>query len=424
MFKRVKENFKKYSRPFWVLMLATFIDNFGGAMLWPFFSLFFIDKYSITMIEVGYVFSLFSIGMLAGSTVGGAIADKFGRKPILLFGIFASGLSSLFFIFIEALPLLYVLSLIMGVLGSLGQPAQNAMTADLLPPELQTDGFGIFRIVMNITVVIAPLIGGILAAYSYNWLFIADAVASTITGIIVIFAIPETKPESTDAQKKESFGKTLRGYGQVLRDGLFMFFVLLGAIISLVYMQMNSTLSVFLNQQYSFTLQEFSYLLAMNAIMVVFLQFPITRIVSKGPPMIMAALGALLYAIGFGMYGFISGRPMFYIAMVIITIGEMVISPVAQTITVRLASKDKLGRYMAVNGISWMVPSLFAIILAGLVMERMNPNWIWYFGGILMLVATVGYLLLRKMSSKRLGEIDKEVHGPIIEEIPDEPQIE
>ena len=88
----------------------------------------------------------------------------------------------------------------MGILGSVGQPAQNAMVADLLPTDLQTDGYGMFRIVMNITVVIGPLLGGFIAVFSYNWLFIADAVASTITGIIVIFTIPETKPESTPEQ--------------------------------------------------------------------------------------------------------------------------------------------------------------------------------------------------------------------------------
>ncbi len=401
-------------------MFSTFIDGLGGSMLWPFFSLFFIDRYSISMLEVGYIFSLFSVGMLLGGMIGGAFTDKFGRKGVLLFGIFASGLSNLLFIFIGKLEILYLLALLMGILGSIGGPAQNAMVADLLPPELHTDGYGIFRIVMNITVVIGPLLGGLVAAFSYNWLFIADAVASSITGVIVIFTIPETKPEGTIQQQKESFGETLRGYGHVLRDGVFVFFVLLGALVSLVYMQMNSTLSVFLNQQYEFSLQDFSYLLSMNALMVVFLQFPITRLISKGQPMVMAAIGAFLYAIGFGMYGFISVKYWFYIAMVIITLGEMIITPVMQTITVRLASKDKLGRYMAVSGLSWMIPSLFAIILAGLVMTEMNPNWVWYFGGIFMLIAVVGYLLLIKMSSKRLKEIDEQLQNSIIKELPKE----
>ncbi len=229
MFKRVKQNFKTYPRAFWVVMFATFIDGLGGSMLWPFFGLIFTERYDITMIEVGYIFSLFSVGMLVGSVIGGAFADKFGRKGILLFGIFVSGFFSLFFIFVSHLPLLYVLSLLIGLLGSLGQPAQNAMVADLLPPELQTDGYGIFRVVMNTTVVVGPVFGGLVAAYSFNWLFIADAVASTITGVIVIFSVPESKPEGTTEQKKESFLDTVRGYGYVLRDAVFMFFGTIGS---------------------------------------------------------------------------------------------------------------------------------------------------------------------------------------------------
>ena len=90
--------------------------------------------------------------------------------------------------------------------------------------------------------------------------------------------------------------------------------------------------------------------------MVVLFQFPITRWIERYRPLLVMTAGTLLYAVGFALYGFTSLYFMFLVAMVIITIGEMFVSPVGQAIVTRLAPEDMRGRYMAVFGFSWMVP--------------------------------------------------------------------
>ena len=100
--------------------------------------------------------------------------------------------------------------------------------------------------------------------------------------------------------------------------------------------------------------------------MVVLFQFVITRKISKYPPMFIMALGSLLYVIGFGMYGFVSAYLLFMVAMAIITIGEMVIIPVAQAYVGEAAPEDMRGRYSGVMGFSWMIPWMIGPLLAGL----------------------------------------------------------
>ena len=95
------------------------------------------------------------------------------------------------------------------------------------------------------------------------------------------------------------------------------------------------------------------------------------------------AVGTLFYAIGFSMYGFVSTTLFFFIAMAIITIGEMFIAPVGQSMVARFAPENMRGRYMAFYGFSRTIPSLFGPLLAGLVMDNYNPNFVWYLAGII-----------------------------------------
>ena len=128
--------------------------------------------------------------------------------------------------------------------------------------------------------------------------------------------------------------------------------------------------------------------------MVVVMQFWVTRKVKPFAPMLIMVCGNLLYAVGFAMYGFVSQYWLFLVAMVIITLGEMVIAPVAQTLVANLAPTDMRGRYMAFFGISWGAASAIGPLAAGIVIDNFNPNWVWYAGGLICTFAASGYFLV------------------------------
>jgi MFS family permease len=131
--------------------------------------------------------------------------------------------------------------------------------------------------------------------------------------------------------------------------------------------------------------------------MVVFMQFWVTRRLEKFKPMLMMAVGSLLYAIGFAMYGFVSTFAFFVIAMVIITIGEMVVSPFQQSVVASFAPEDMRGRYMAVSGLSWSVSFTVGPYFAGLILESTNPNLLWMVSGFIGLLATLGFTVLNRV---------------------------
>ncbi|MCK4250909.1 MFS transporter [candidate division WOR-3 bacterium] len=415
MLGKIKIAYKGYPSAFKVLVLASFIDMLGGFVLYPFFALYITERFGVGMTQVGFLFAVFAAGNILGSMIGGVLADKYGRRVMILIGLVVSGIGSIFMGLVDDLNVFYILAGILGLVGDIGGPARQAMVVDLLPGEKQAEGFGIMRIAMNLAVTAGPLLGGFLATQSYMWLFLSDAVSSLITAIIVFFVIPETKPEKPEDKPEESFISTIVGYKEVLKDGVFILFLSVSAIMVLVYMQMNSTLSVFLRDVHGFPPQGFGLLLSMNAAMVVVFQFWITKRISKFAPMKVIAIGALFYVVGFGMYGFISEVYLFFIAMIIITIGEMIVTPIQQTAVAFFAPEDKRGRYMAVFGFHWAIPSLFGVLVAGLIMDNIGPNWVWYIAGILSFISVVGFWSLHGVTKKRFSKEKEIVLGDILE---------
>lgn len=413
---RARGLYNEFPSQFWVLVYGTFIDRLGGALLFPFFTLYLTQKFGIGMTDVGLIFGLYSVSSLAGSVIGGALTDRLGRKGMLLLGLVMSALSSLLMGVINAIQLFFVVILFVGILAEVGGPAQQALVADLLPEEQRAQGFGILRVVVNLSVTIGPLIGGLIASRSFLLLFICDAVTSLITAAFIFITLKETHLHKIDGEAEPSVTQTFRGYFDVMRDQAFVWFLGASMLMVVVYIQMNTTLAVYLRDVHGVSVKSFGYILSLNAAMVVLFQFSVTRWVGQFRPLIVMVGGTLLYALGFAMYGFVSWYGFFLLAMAIITVGEMMVSPVSQAIIARLAPEEMRGRYMAVYGFSWVLPIAIGPFLAGLVMDNANSNWVWYGAGLIGLVAAgVFYLLELRVDQSKWSVIDKRLE--ILEEL-------
>lgn len=394
---KTRQVYNEYPRAFWIYNIIVFIDRLGGFMLYPFFALYLTQKYDIGMATVGLIFAVFSITGMIGSALGGAIADRMGRKTVIIFSLILSSLSALGMGLAPTIAIFLVVVVLVGTLSSIGHPAHEAVVADLLPPAKRAEGYGIIRIVFNIAVIIAPPIAGLLISHSYLTLFIVDAVISLISASVVLFALPETKPQAQAHVKPESMKQTFAGYGRVFKDTPFLAFIGVTVMMTLVYMNMNSTLGVYLRDQHGLPEFRYAMLLSINAILVVLLQLWVTRRLQSYKPFLMMAAGSLLYAIGFAMYGVVTGFALFVVSMIVITIGEMVVTPFQQSLVASFAPEDMRGRYMAVSGLSWSISFTVGPYLAGLLLESSNPSLLWAACGAVGMLATLGFMVLQKL---------------------------
>jgi MFS family permease len=288
------------------------------------------------------------------------------------------------------------------------------MIADILPEKQRQEGFGILRVVANMSWIIGPSIGGFIAGKSFFLLFVTDAVISCIVALLFFLFMPETKPVlEVEEQHEESLAETFAGYGHVLRDFAFMAFITASILMGVVYQQMYNSLSVYLRDSHGITPSGYGFLLTSSAITVIFFQFWMTRVIKHRPPFLMMAFGTVFYMIGFTMFGFVSAYYLFVAAIVIITIGEMIIMPISQALAANFAPEEMRGRYMAIFGLSWAIPATIAPLAAGLILDNLNPNLLWYIGGALCGLSVLSFwaLHLRLGGQKRFEPAPPALEG-------------
>ena len=395
----IKKIYREFPSRFWVVVAVSFIDRVGGTLLFPFFSLYITQKFGVGMTQAGLVLGLFSIFGLIGGMIGGALTDKFGRRKLIIFGLIFSAVSTLSLGMINQFTALIPLAMVIGLLSDVAGPAHQAMIADILPEKQRQEGFGVLRVVGNMAWIVGPTIGGFVANKSFFALFVIDAVVSSFVAFLFFLFIPETKPEGHAGERQESILATFKGYGVVVRDLAFMAFLMAGMLMGLVYQQMYNSLSVYLRDYHGIDPQGYGFLLTTSAITVILFQFWVTRIIKVRPPFLMMALGTVFYAFGFGMFGFVSVYWLFALAIIVITIGEMIVMPTTQALAANFAPEAMRGRYMAVFGLTWMIPATIGPGAAGVILDNYNPNLLWYIGSALCVISVLGFYALHQ----RLG---------------------
>jgi len=396
MLKKVQTIYQEFPQKFWIVVIVSFIDRIGGTLLFPFFSLYLTSKFGVGMTQAGVILGIFSIFGLFGGMIGGALTDKLGRRKLILFGLIFSALSTLALGVVNQFNLLYPLAMIIGLLSDIAGPAHAAMIADILPEEQRQEGFGILRVVANMSWIIGPTIGGFVANRSFFALFVTDAVISCLVAFLFYKLMPETKPQQEPGQQPTGIFDTFKGYKEVVKDRVFIAFLIAGMLMGLVYQQMYNSLSVYLRDFHNIDPSGYGFLLTTSAITVIFFQFWVTRKIKGSPPFIMMALGTLFYMIGFGMFGFVTFYWFFALAIVIITIGEMIIMPTSQALAANFAPADMRGRYMAFFGLTWMLPATIGPSAAGIILDNYNPNLLWFIGAGLCAVSAFSFFMLHQ----------------------------
>ena len=76
-------DFRGLPRPYWILFIGTLLNRTGGFVL-VFLGIYLTEVRGLTAAQAGYVVATFGLGALAGAPIGGALADRLGRRPPLV----------------------------------------------------------------------------------------------------------------------------------------------------------------------------------------------------------------------------------------------------------------------------------------------------------------------------------------------------
>lgn len=401
--RRLKLLSAEYPRTYWILFWGSLVNSSGGSMVWPFLTIYLRDKLDIPLTTVTLLLTVQSGATLVSTFFAGPFADRFGRRGVMLIGMFVNSLVYIGMILASNLQSWIILMALAGAFNPIYRVGSDAVVADIIPPERRPNAYALLRMIINLGITIGPAVGGFIAAVSYSYVFGIAAFASFLFAMLILLKVPETMP-TIDKSSRDKQSANSRGYGQVLRDKAFISFCGIYTLAGMAYIMYMVLLPVYAKENYGVVESQYGFIMATNAAMVVLFQYFVTNITQRYSRLMVLATGALFCAIGVGSVALGQGFAGFLISMVILTIGEMIMMPTSTALTADLAPADMRGRYMSLYGLTFGIGVGIGPVIGGVLNDRVSPQAIWYGGMLLALASSLGFVLLaRSILSKRIS---------------------
>ncbi|MFI0505721.1 MDR family MFS transporter [Streptomyces albogriseolus] len=393
--RALSESVSGLPRAFWWLWTSTLVNRLG-AFVATFMALYLTLDRGYSASYAGLVVALHGLGGVISSLGAGVMTDRLGRRPTLLVAQTATALSVALLGFVHDPVSIAAVAFLVGMASSASRPAVQAMMADIVRPEDRIRAFSLNYWAINLGFAISSVGAGFIAEVSYLAGFLIEAAMTLVCAVLVFVKLPESRPEQRAAGPGGTEEDSV-SLGTVLRDGRFMGVVGLSFLVALVFQQGYLGLPVAMGEA-GFTPADFGMAIAVNGVLIVVLQLPVTRLIEHRDPRRMLVVSSLLAGYGFGLTAFAGSVGVFALTVCVWTLAEIVNAPVQTGLVVRLSPVHGRGRYQGVYTSSWAVAALVAPLMSGFVIDRWGAVWLWGTCAVVGTVAGLGYgLLMRRL---------------------------
>jgi len=194
--------------------------------------------------------------------------------------------------------------------------------------------------------------------------------------------------------KHENLKDQIQVYRQALTNKPFAHMVSAFTLMEICAALMWVLLAVYVKQNFGIAEATYSWLPTTNALMVVFLQVFITQLIKRYRDTQVMPIGALFYAVAMVIVGLSSQFWGFWLAMVVMTIGELITAPTATTFVANLAPQDQRGRYLGVFGLTWHVAMAIGPFAAGILTDGFGIRSPWFVSVLVGFLSVFAFVML------------------------------
>ncbi len=390
--RAARETVSGLPREFWWLWTSTLVNRLG-AFVATFMALYLTLDRGYSASYAGLVASLHGLGGVISSLGAGVMTDRLGRRPTLLIAQSSTAVSVALLGFMHDPVSIAGVAFLVGMASNASRPAVQAMMADIVKPEDRVRAFSLNYWAINMGFAVSSTAAGFIAEVSYLAGFLIEAGMTMMCAVVVFVKLPESRPERLSKAADEP----AVGLRTVLRDGRFMSVVGLSFLVALIFQQGFVGLPVAMGAA-GFTPADYGLVIAVNGVLIVVLQMPVTRYIQHRDPRRLLVVSSLLAGYGFGLTAFAGSVGVFALTICVWTLAEIVNAPTQTSIVVRLSPTHGRGRYQGMYTMSWSVAALVAPLMSGVVIDRYGAEWLWGVCAVVGTVAGLGYgLLMRRL---------------------------
>lgn len=391
------DSYKGLSKESWMLSVVMLINR-SGAMVLPFLGIYMNTELGFTLKEVGIVLSLYGVGSLIGTWLGGTLSDKIGSFNVQLFSLLATAPMFAIMPFFHSFQSFATIILITSIVNELLRPANSVAVTKFAKPENLTRAFSLNRMAMNLGFAIGPTMGGILSTISYDLLFYLNSFGSLFAAIMFYNFFKNRKEQTAVIKTQKEDVKERSPY----KDGPFLVYNLVNILFCIAFFQLFQVAPLFLKQDAMMTETAIGLLMGYSGLVIFLTEMPIVNWL-KGKFTIRRILifGALLNALFFLISAVTVNHYWLYIAMTFMCFGEILVLPYTATVTAMRAGKNNKGAYMGLNGLTFSVAFIIAPFLGTTTADKFGYSTLWIAVTIGLIIAAFGFYFT---TSKMVGD--------------------
>lgn len=355
-------------RGIWVLS-GTALVNRVGSMVMPFLTLYLTQSLGFSPSRSGFLFFLYGLGAIATGPLAGRLSDRIGPVAVMKGSLFLTGIALFLYPFARTFPVVAAATVFLAVTSEAFRPASLAVVGLLVPSGDRKSAFALYRLAINLGMSVGPALGGVLAAFSFRYLFVVDGGTSLLAGVVLVAARMVVgragdRPKTALAWKAHA-------------DGRFLYFLLAILPVLLVFFQHASSMPLFLVRELGLSTAAFGFLITINTVLIVFLEIPLIGRTARWPHRRTLVLGALLSGAGFGAMAFAHGVVFVAGTVVLWTFGEMLFFPGSAALSTDLAPPNRQGEYSGLYQATFSIAFAAGPWAGTAVLERFGGRVLW-----------------------------------------------
>jgi MFS family permease len=380
------------------LQVGGLLNSFGNGVVMPFLFIYLHNVRGIGVAVAGLILATHALTSLVAGPVFGSQIDRFGGKAMLGTSLAILTVGYAAYALIEVAWQGFVVAAVSGIGVGGFWPSQSTLIAGLTPSDQRPAAFAMQRVVMNLGFGLGALSGGLIAHAdtpgSFEALFLIDAASFLAYWLVMALLVPSPERE-TGAHAPGTSGS----YRDVLRHRPFVAVIALNALFIFAGYSGFDVLPLYAKNEAGLSETQIGFLFLVNTTVILLAQLPIARLARGRRRMPTLALFGVLWA-GAWLLVPIAGASsttgamlLLVVVMVVFALGMCLHGAVAAPLVADLAVPHLLGRYMALNALSWQVGFALGPALGGAGLA-LSPTGVWLAAASLCAVGAVFALVV------------------------------
>jgi len=321
------QRYRGLPREIYILFLARVINSVG-AFVYPLLTLILTDKIGFGEDSAGLCMTILTLTQAPAVIIGGKLADKFGRKKLIIVFQTLGAATYMACGFIQPSITMVVLVVVASNFYAMTHPAMEAVTADLTHAGNRKEAISVLYMGFNLGFAIGPMIGGLLYKNLLPLVFIGDAFTTIVSTVLLGIFIKETLPKKEDAPAgadENSLEKYQEGsVFRVLKERkALLYFALIMLIYEFAYSQWAFALPIQMKGLFADGAAQYGLLASFNGLLVIIMTPVVTALIRRWRSLRATALAGVLYAVSYGILIFMRDLSLFYVSMFLLTLGEV-----------------------------------------------------------------------------------------------------